>query len=447
MRRRVRVVLGVDVGSTNVKIVALDADGHVVARVRRLTPRGPDGLSIDAMELFDLLEELVIAACGDDYAVAAVCAAGIGEDGVLVDVGGRPLSAALSWFDPRRTAVFDDLAAELPLATGLGVATDPARTLVGWAWSRSRLGDVPPAEWLALTDFASSRWSGVHFLSDTLAARTAAWRVESRTWVQDRVLATLGALELLPTVLRAGELVGPLRSQRLRAAGVLAEDAVVVAGGHDHPIGGWGVDQLSPGAILDSMGTAEVVVAQVKSVPFPVYDGLDTGPGIGGGGLTVLRVEELARNVAWASRDQAVAAALQKMLNGDLQPDEYLNSHVFRPGAAGGSPPCYTPDAPTEAVSRASAVLGALAALGGQAIAHISALMPPDARVFTAGGWARSRGWIEIKQAVTGREVTAIAEPETTAAGAALLAANMLGWRLDPAVTLTHHAVPAVPHL
>ena len=33
------------------------------------------------------------------------------------------------------------------------------------------------------------------------------------------------------------------------------------------PVGGWGVDQMVPGAVLDSMGTAEVVVAQSPLAP------------------------------------------------------------------------------------------------------------------------------------------------------------------------------------
>ncbi|WP_198036932.1 FGGY family carbohydrate kinase [Nocardia sp. BMG51109] len=435
------VVLGADVGSTNVKVVALDAAGHIVARVRRPTPRRTGEVSIDAMVLFELFEELVIEACGGELAAVAVCAAGVGEDGVLVDEDGHPLDAALAWFDPRRTALFHELEPELSPAAGLGVVTDAARTLVGWAWAARRPGAERAKTWLALTDFASCRWSGVDFMSDTLAARTAAWQVRGRTWAEDRVRATLGSPGLLPAVLRAGDIVGPLRSERLRDAGVLAAQAVVVAGGHDHPIGGWGVDRLSPGAVLDSMGTAEVVVAQSMSI-ISAGEGIDTAPGIGSTGSTLLRVEELARNVEWASQDPAVAAALQQMISGALPPDGYLSSGTFRPGAAGGARPRYTADAPAAPTSRASAVLGALAALGNQAVQDISALVPDRSRVFTAGGWARSHGWIEIKQAVTGRPVTVITEPETTAAGAALLAARALGWSPDPATTLAYAPAP-----
>ncbi|MEV7090478.1 FGGY family carbohydrate kinase [Streptomyces sp. NPDC093085] len=494
--RRVDAVLGIDIGSTNVKVVALDARGHVVARVRRATPRPADDPSIDAARLFGIIEEMAVAACGERYAVAGACAAGVGEDGILTDAALTPLTPALAWFDPRRTELFDALRttlgpvlgpvpgaapgaeptpapapeAALGLAPGsgpgpepadgtvtgtdtgtvtgtstststststdadTGTVTDAARTLVGWAWAREQPGADRASSWIALTDYVACRWSGTAFLSDTLAARTGAWCPLPRTWLADRVRATLGTTGLLPPVLPTGTAVGELRSARLADAGLLAPGALVVAGGHDHPVGGWGVDRLHPGAVLDSMGTAEVVVAQTPSPPRPSPGSFDISPGIHNpAGATVLRVEELARNMQWASRDPDVARALGRLISGDLKPDSSLHSGTFRPGAAGGRPPSYTPDAPTAPLSRASAVLGALAALGGRAVARVQSLTAPGAPVYSAGGWARSPGWVEVKEAVTGRAARTIAEPEVTAVGAALLAAHALGWA--PSVT------------
>ncbi|MFB9566485.1 FGGY-family carbohydrate kinase [Saccharopolyspora hordei] len=426
-----------DVGSTNVKVVALDVTGRAVARVRRATPRPDDDPSIDADALLDLVEELVLEACGQRFAVAAISAAGVGEDGVLVDPAGRALTPALAWFDPRRAGVFRELRAELGSAGGIGVPTDPARTLVGWSWAMRQPGAERAASWVALTDFASSRWTGTRFLSDTLAARTAAWRTTTRSWVAERVRLTLGSPHLLPEVLPTGAVVGELRSERLRD--VLTPGAVVVAGGHDHPVGGWGVDRLRPGAVLDSMGTAEVVVAQSPEPALDPGERIDTAPGIRHRGTTLLRVEELARNVQWAAQDPAVSEALQRIIAGDLQPDDHLFSTAFTPGGPGGGAPSYAPDAPAAPISRASAVLGALAALGGRAIRAVAA-HSPGAPVYAAGGWARSRGWVEAKRAVTGTAVETIAEPEVTAVGAALLAASAIGWEVDPAAALAQHA-------
>jgi sugar (pentulose or hexulose) kinase len=433
---RVGVVLGIDIGSTNLKVAALNDEGSMVACSRRPTTRGEGSPCVDAAGLFDLLEEMILEACANRFAITALCVAGVGEDGVLVDETMTPLAPALAWFDPRRVALFDELAATLPPASDIGVATDPTRTLVGWAFARRQPEATHAHHWLALTDFAASRWSGRPFLSDTLAARTAAWRITDRTWIHDRVEATLGAVDLLPDVVATGHVVGPLRSTRLHAAGVIAPDAVVVAGGHDHPIGGWGVDLLHPGAILDSMGTAEVVVAQSPSRHIVRRDHVDLAPGIRNDGTTLLRVDELARNIEWASRDTEVGATLRRLISGAQRPNDYLFSKIFLPGAAGGGTPRYADDAPTDPLSRASAVLGALAALGGESVRAVAALTTPAAPVYAAGGWARSRGWVEAKEAVTGTVVNTIAQPEVTAVGAALLAATATGFKINPTAAL-----------
>lgn len=434
---RTEVVCGIDIGSTNCKVVALDRDGGVVARARQATPRNPSDLSIDAQGILDAIEDMILEVCGTNFMVAAVACAGVGEDGVLVDKDRQPLGRALAWFDPRRTRLFEGLEPRLSSADRIGVHANPSHTLTGWLWSRQQDTGGKAASWAAITDFASSRWSRRSFISDTLAARTAAWDGTTRTWLADRVDMTLGSTDLLPEVIRTGEQIGSLRSPRLSGAGVLAPDATVVAGGHDHPIGGWGIDQLHPGAILDSMGTAEVVVAQSPIPNVPRFESCDVAPGILSGGSTLLTVTELARNVDWTSQDPAVAAALQAIIIGSQKPDEYLHSESFIPGGPGGVRPKYAPDAPAAPLSRASAVAGALARAGDAAIEAVASRMPPGAPVYVAGGWARSQGWIDIKRAFIETDVHVIPEPEVTAVGAALLAAHAINWRISARAALS----------
>ena len=306
--RRIPVCCGIDIGSTNTKAVALDENGAVVARASRPTPRDADGLFIDARDLLDSLEELIARACGDAYQLHAISAAGVGEDGVLVDANLQPLTRALAWFDPRRQGIFRALRPELHGDDTFDVDTDPARTLSGWRWARDQAVGSAPC-WVALADIATASWTGHPFMSESIASRTAAWRSGDRQWDQERVAVALGSLDLLPPVRAWGDIVGELMSPSLRRRGIVADDAIAVAGGHDHPIGAWGVHQLVPNAVLDSMGTAEVVVA-TRAVPRePVRrDEVDVAPAIGSTGVTRLRVEELARNVNWAAQDPAVAA-------------------------------------------------------------------------------------------------------------------------------------------
>jgi len=429
---RMPIACGVDIGSTNAKVVAIDADGTVVGRAGQPTPRDKGALSIDAYALFSAIEEMVVEVCGESLEVHAICAAGVGEDGFLVDGGLRPLTKALAWFDPRRQEIFRALRPQLHHDDTFDVDSDPVRTLVGWEWSRTRVAEGAAASWVALADLAGVYWAGRTFLSDTLASRTAAWRSGDRTWAQDRVTLTLGSADLLPPVVPTGTIVGDLNSPGMRLAGVVAADAITVAGGHDHPIGGWGVDQMEPGAVLDSMGTAEVVVAQSPLRAVSRHDYVDISPGIRSDGLTLLRVEELARNVEWASKNPEVARHIRVLLAGSVAPEPVLDSGYFVPGKRGGGAPTYSLTAPQDPRVRASAVLGALAHVGRDAIDAVRKDRAERGGVWLAGGWVRSRGWIDIKSEVNGYEATPIPEPEVTAVGAALLAAMARGWSPDP---------------
>jgi sugar (pentulose or hexulose) kinase len=435
-RGRSPVVCGVDIGSTNIKVIALDPRGVVVARRRHTTPRATAGAAVDALALLAAIEEMILGICSETYTVNAVCVAGVGEDGVLVDDGLTPVTAALAWFDPRRADVFAAMAPDLAAYRHPCVGDDAARTIVGWRWAVEQPNAARARSWLALTDYASSVWTGTTFMCDTLAARTAAWDGRTHRWIEDRVAASIGTAALLPTVRRAGDVIGDFVSSHLSMAGVIATDAVVVAGGHDHPIGGWGVHQMDPASVLDSMGTAEVVVAQAPTADIARSADIDVAPGIQSTGTTVLSVEELARNVEWAARDKHVSAALDAIIAGDRRPDGYLHVPVFIPGSRGGGEPRYTDDAPGPALSRASAVLGALAQAGEHAQQAVAAHLPAQPRVYAAGGWSRSPGWVTAKAAVTGREVTVIPELQVTATGAALLAAKAIHWEPSPSVAL-----------
>lgn len=435
MAGRIPVACGIDIGSTNTKAIALDQDGVVVARASRPTPRDNQGLVIDARVLRESVEDLVARICGDTYVVHAVSAAGVGEDGVLVDAMMEPLTVALAWFDPRRQSIFRDIRADLSGDAVFDVDTDPARTIVGWRWARGQSSEAPH-HWLALADIVTATWTSTPFMSDTIAARTGAWRSADRAWATERVTATLGGTSLLPPVRAAGETVGSLIAPKLRNEGLASHDAIAVAGGHDHPVGAWGVAQLVPNVILDSMGTAEVVVA---TTPAPLTDprspGVDLAPAIGADGVFRLRVEELARNVEWAAQDRDVARHIRGLLSGSEHSEPVLDAGYFRPGQRGGGRPSYAPDAPRDPRARASAVLGALAHAGATAIDAVAAGDGPR-EVRIAGGWIRSPGWIDIKATVSGRRTAAILEPEVTAVGAALLAAHARGWSPDPMTAL-----------
>ena len=88
------IVCGLDIGSTNLKVVLAGADGRTLWVKAVPTPHVDDGLgtTTDATALMALLEDLVIEgwrAAGGGRPLAAISSAGVGEDGVCANADHR----------------------------------------------------------------------------------------------------------------------------------------------------------------------------------------------------------------------------------------------------------------------------------------------------------------------------------------------------------------------
>ncbi len=164
-RRRRPVACGIDIGSTNVKVVVVDPDGLVVAREGRPTPRDREGLSIATHELINTVEELISQVCAGRFQAEALCCVGVGEDGLLLDADLQPVTSALAWFDPRRQGILRTLQDKLDDTEDLDAAVDAARTMVGWLWARRQPGADRASTWAAVADLPAVWWTGRPFLT------------------------------------------------------------------------------------------------------------------------------------------------------------------------------------------------------------------------------------------------------------------------------------------
>ncbi len=269
--------------------------------------------------------------------------------------------------------------------SGTGIALDPARTVAAWAWLRQHRPDALTAGgWLGITDYPLVAWTGIRFITDNLASRSAAWSPWTREWLPSRIAPTLGDAGRLPPVLRAGSIVGPIAVPGLRD--VLTSNAVAVSAGHDHPVGGRVVDQVATGAVLDSMGTAEVVVCQVRRMPSSKPADIDVSPGITQPGATLLGVHELTRNLAWIKESRPVLAPYidELLMTPTRRPME--EGDVFTVGRQGGESPGWHPGSwqlPPKAM--AFAALMACARASAPTIERLMHL-GGGSRVMAAGG-------------------------------------------------------------
>ena len=413
---------GVDIGSTNVKVTLVDECGHAVWTKAVPTPRVSDegGVATDALGLVAMVEEMIVTGWrlhGNSLPLQAIAAAGVGEDGVGVRDDLTPTGLALPWFDGRAATQAKDLQQTSDYAAQAGIAIDSSRTAAKWLWLRQNR----PAEllssafWVALTDYPAVAWTGRAFMSETLAARTACYDVYARRWI-DPLLAAAGA-PMLPPVVSAGTVLGSVRKGRLCESGAASTATIVTAGGHDHPIAAATIRRLHPDALVDSMGTANLVYGEATEATKPTLNPYlaFSVPAMGNAGLSCLGVFQLAATIQPLRRPTDLVQRL-------LAAERITGIPRDRPMPTPGSSELLVPSekVPTEVDVRT--VLEAATFYARRMFDEILAAGAKPAPIFATGGWARSNAFVELRASIFGQPVTVVDEPELTAIGAALIA-------------------------
>ena len=269
-----RLVAGLDLGSTGVKILVTDEEGAELVIRQRPTPwrDGPGGTTDMVAEdliatvaaLLDDVARALPEVAGEPARVEAVAVSGMGETGFLLDPRGRVVGPGFAWFDPRGREQVDALPAELRAQfagrTGIpwGVQVSAAKIL----HLRDGGLSLDGVQWCNLPEFVVAALGGDRVSELSLTSRTGLLDQDTgRPWPQ--MLDYLGVDEsFLPDLVDAGAPLGHASADWLPSA--FAGAALTVAG-HDHL-----VSAVSGGAIPGeryhvSMGTAEVLLRVVDS--------------------------------------------------------------------------------------------------------------------------------------------------------------------------------------
>lgn len=279
------ILIGIDIGTTNIKFVAAKPSGAVIAVVRRpmITVRPEPhaaNFDLDALRgnILGGMKEL-IDALGSVKAkdVAAIGIASIGESFVGLDKNGTPVTPCPTWFD-RRTENRRNL---LGLTPGewfniTGMVDDDIYTVHRIGWWKSYAPEVSSQvrRWTLVADYVVYLLSGALAANPSLAARSGMADRNSGKWSPPILEASKISVEMLPELKPAATISGFLTQEAARVTGLLAGTPVINAG-HDHPCAGLGCGLAEPGEVIDSVGTSEAL----KTVLYRPLDYNETGGG------------------------------------------------------------------------------------------------------------------------------------------------------------------------
>jgi len=263
--------LGLDIGTSGVKAILVDAGGDVLATgvtpLQLSTPH--PGWAEQDPEMWWQASiasiRIVIAAC-PNAAVASVGISGQMHSSVFLDAHGDVIRPALLWCDGRTTAecreITDRVGGEAKLRD---LASNPALegfTLPKVLWLRNH----EPAAFARLStvllakDFVRYRLTSALATEPSDASATLMYDTANMRWSTEILNAVDLSPSLVPTVGGSAEVLGRVT---LEAAGLtgLAMGTPVVGGGADNACGAAGVGVITPGEAVTSWGTSGTVLA------------------------------------------------------------------------------------------------------------------------------------------------------------------------------------------
>ena len=433
------IILVLDCGATNVRAIAVDRQGHIVARaaVANASEIAAENSAWHQWSLDAILQRF--AQCCQKLSVElstcrirGITVTTFGVDGALVDERGELLYPIISWKCPRTASVMENIRRFMSprqLQTLSGVGAFSFNTLYKLIWLQENYPQLleQAHAWLFISSLINHRLTGEFTTDITMAGTSQMLDIQQRDFSTDILQATGLPRRLFPRLVEAGEQTGSLQPAMATILG-LPPGIPVISAGHDTQFAlfGAGAEQDEP--VLSS-GTWEILMVRSARVDTSLLSGhagstceLDSQSGLYNPGMQWLAsgVLEWVRKLLWTPETPwqtliAQAQAIPAGSDGVQMQCELLSS--ANAGWRGV----------TLNTTRAHFYRAALEGLTEQLRHNLHTLEKIGqfraTELLLVGGGSRNALWNQIKANTLEIPIKVLDDAETTVAGAA-----MYGW-------------------
>jgi sugar (pentulose or hexulose) kinase len=332
--------VGLDVGTTRVKAVAVDQSLKLCGEFAVKTPWRHEGNRAE-IDLQALADAAIAAAAGALNAAGgtarAIGVTGLSETGALLDADGHPMTPGLAWHDPRGNLA--PILAELGDETFRKTAGRPVTevsTLAKILWLHEAYPESTKARhFLSAPEWVVRSLGGDLVNELSLVCRTGLFDMpKKQPWSQ--ALDLIGAPnDFLGRIVGAGTPVGRVHG----AAPAVLQGALLTVAGHDHQTASFYLGAAVDGALFDSMGTAEAMLRTIQGTlsPDKVARLAQINVGTGwavvpdhltllGGLPTGITLERIARAVGANTLEERTALGQRALLSDRSQTKAYITA-------------------------------------------------------------------------------------------------------------------------
>jgi xylulokinase len=461
-------VLGIDVGTTSVKVIAFDANGNtLVQKHREYSTYFPErGWAEQEPQdwwaaVATLVREVKASPAGADLQVNAIGVSSQAPSFVPIDRHGDPIGRAMIWMDRRA----DDDADHLSKILGPDRVVEYSRNRADSFYTAAKVlwfKRNRPDEYarisciLQVNGYINYRLTGACTMDSVHASITQLYDFRSGTWEQD-VLDELGIdSRLLPPITGPDSIIGSVNAEAARELG-LPPGIPVVSGTVDGAAAAIESGVVRPGMASEMTGTSSVLLMS-NDTEWYSPELISMKHGLPGQNLLLGAMSSTGASLKWF-RDTFYADGGEsyEMLNADAEHAEPRGDLVFLPYMAGERSPIWDSNARgvffglSLKTSRGDMVR---AIMEGAAFALRQNLeiMEQNSRraeiLRITGGSAGSALWNQIKADVLNRSLDIIETSGGAPLGVAILAGLAVGFYssaesvLETTMTLTTRVTP-----
>jgi xylulokinase len=449
-----RGLLGIDVGSTNLKAVLFDLHGKLIAK--RETPTicehpdatHPEWAVWQPHQIWSGIATCVkgVLAQAPNYEIAGVSVTGMGMDGVPIDKDGNTLYPFISWHCPRTEPQHawwtKTIGPDEQFARG-GNQLWVFNTALRLLWMRENEPAILDKtwKWLLIEDFVNYMLCGEVATDYTMASSTLLFDQRTHTWNDDFIKRANIDKGLLCDPRQAGTLLGMVHAKAAAVTG-LKVGTPVVLGGHDFCCGCLPTGAFDPGVLLDVMGTWEMVVTAINEpvlTPQVQRMGVLVDSHVARNRYTVMGATVAADMAEWFKREigpgtatEDPKAAWDTLIQLGSQSPVGSNGVLFLPHMSGSYCPVLDPGSAGAYVgmraitSRGDLFRSMIEGLNYQFLEIVRSFEDSMGiwcdRIVAIGGPTKNKLWMQIKADVAGVVVEVPEIEESVPLGAAILA-------------------------
>lgn len=268
-------LMGIDVGTTGCKVIALALDGAILAAAQReynvVRPQ-PGWAELDSRQVWGQIQDAIreVAAQTRRDPATAICVSSMGEAMTPVSRDREILGNCLMGFDSRGSETADRLAALDPVQF-----FERSGNLVGNMYGGTKLiwlRDNCPELWtktykfLGWADLVAFLLGGEPITDYSLANRSLFFDLRRADWSDDTLSLVGMPRDKLPGLAQAGTVVGTVSPAMAESLG-LAPDVTIVIGAHDQCANAVGAGVLKPGMAVYGLGTFICITPTYDAIP------------------------------------------------------------------------------------------------------------------------------------------------------------------------------------